>query len=90
MASGRSWEPPVCGFAAHSMHMLLLKTYPIWVRFSEATERQSQKRAILHFFQKTEKIDFYKLQKLIDLSNAERSGAPIETIDIELKCLVPI
>ena len=52
------------------------------MRFSEAAERQSQKRAIFHLFQKSEKIDFYKLHNLIDLSNAERSWDPIEAIDI--------
>ena len=77
VATKRGWEPLVGEFGADSMHMLLLKTHPIWVRFSEAAEPQSQKRAIFNFFQKTEKIDFYKLQKLIDLSNPERSGAPI-------------
>lgn len=52
------------------------------VRFLGAREQQSKKRAIFHFFQKTEKTDFRKLQKLIDLSNAERSGAPIWAINI--------
>jgi hypothetical protein len=51
-ASGRGWEPLLGIFAAHNMHMLLLKTNPIWVKFSEATERQSQKRAIFHLKKK--------------------------------------
>ena len=47
------------------------------VRFSEAANGQIEKRAIFMFFQKVKKIDFYKSQKLIDLSNAERSWGPI-------------
>ena len=76
-ASRSGWEPRVGGFAAHNMHMLLPKTHPVWFRFSEAANGQIEKRAIFTFFQKVKKIDFYKSQKLIDLSNAERSWGPI-------------
>ena len=76
-ASRRGWEPRVGEFAAHNMHMLLPKTHPVWFRFSEAANGQIEKRAIFTFFQKVKKIDFYKSQKLIDLSNAERSWGPI-------------
>ena len=62
--------------------MPYLKTHPIWMRFSEAADGQSEKRAIFHLFQKPEKIDFHKLHNLIDLSNTERSGALIETTDM--------
>ena len=64
VATKRGWEPLVGGFGADSMHMLLLKTHPIWVRFSEAAERQSQKRAIFHFFQKNGKNRFLQVTKV--------------------------
>src|SRR6185312_5436359 len=75
-ASRSGWEPLVGGLAAHDMHMLLPKTHPVWFRFSEAANGQIEKRAILTFFQKVKK-SIYNSQKLIDLSNAERSWGPI-------------
>jgi hypothetical protein len=61
VASKRGWEPLVREFAAHNLHMPLLKTYPSWVRFSEDAERQSPKKAIFTCLEKNEKINFYKL-----------------------------
>jgi len=78
-ASRSGWDPRVGGFAAHNMHILLPKTHPVWFRFSEAANGQIEKRAIFTFFQKVKKIDFYKSQKLIDLSNAEISWAQFKS-----------
>ena len=70
------------GFAVHKMHMQMLEAYPVLVRFLEVAEQQNKKRPNFRFLSNPKKVGFYKLQKLTDLSNAERSGVPIKATNI--------
>ncbi len=69
----RGWELLVGGFGARVVFMTLPKPYPISTWISEVAERQSKKIEKINFCKKTQKIDFFKLQKFIDLNNAESS-----------------
>ena len=61
--SKRDWELPLCEFSTHNLHLLLLKVYPIWVRFLDATEQQKEKISVFHCFFKNAKFRLLQVTK---------------------------